>query len=313
MNYIDINEEALNLLSKENFTQAQKLFFQNAKSTQSHETYNNLGWYLYTEGLECKNGKVRNAEKLGLHYLLKAKKIKDTSVNLNNIASVIEGQRNYTYCQTGVENIELCRTAYQYTDQAVKLKYSNEAEYNRLRFLYLCDSRNTEVLSGLKKLSEQFKEPICIEFLLNILCIHAKFHECLELIPQYQNELDEICLMSMYCLCGEFEKGAGLCDRIYEKYVLTPEYIAMLANCLINSGQLKKAINVKSALKKDVDSKKKKAQEFCQKIDQIFDNVEYRMELIQSYQFMPPFLAMCGYFGCKLHATPFFENTPLHC
>ena len=76
MNYIDTNERALNLLSKENFIQAQKLFFKNAKSTQSHETYNNLGWYLYTEGLECKNGKVRNAEKLGLHYLLKAKKNK---------------------------------------------------------------------------------------------------------------------------------------------------------------------------------------------------------------------------------------------
>ena len=165
-------------------------------------------------------------------------------------------------------------------------------------------------MSGLKKLSEQFKEPICIEFLLNILCIHAKFHECLELIHQYQNDLDEICLMSMYCLCGEYEKGADLCDRIYEKYVLTPEYVAMLANCLINSGQSKKAMKVKSTLKEDADSEKEKAtQEFCRKIDQIFDIAEYRMELIQSYQFMPPFITMCGYFGCKLHATPFFEKT----
>ena len=70
------------------------------------------------------------------------------------------------------------------------------------------------------------------------------------------------------------------------------------------------SMKVKSTLKEDADSEKEKAtQEFCRKIDQIFDIAEYRMELIQSYQFMPPFITMCGYFGCKLHATPFFEKT----
>ena len=312
MDYIEVNDCALKLLSKGSFAQAQKLLFENAKSNPSHETYNNLGWYLFTEGLECKNGKVRNAEKLGMFYLSKAEKIKYTSVNLGNMASAMERQRDYIYCQTGVDHSDLCRSAYRYMDQAVKLKYSNEAEYDRLRFLYLCDSRNPEVLSGLKKLSAKFADADCIEFLLHVLCIHARFQECLELIPQYQDHLDEMCLMSVYCLCGEFEKGADLCDRIYEKFVLTPDDTAMLADCLISSGQSEKAMKLKHALKEDVPTENKKAaREICCRIDRIFESSEYRAKLIQGYQFRPPFMALCGYFGCKLHATPFFEKTSL--
>ena len=53
-----INRSALDELSKHNWKIAQKMLFDNAKKHPCHETFNNLGYYLCTEGLECKNNKV---------------------------------------------------------------------------------------------------------------------------------------------------------------------------------------------------------------------------------------------------------------
>ena len=80
-------------LSKQDFAGAQKLFFDNARTAPSHETYNNLGYFLCTEGLECRSGKTRYAGKLGFSYLLKAEKLKCTSVNQSNIAGELEKRR----------------------------------------------------------------------------------------------------------------------------------------------------------------------------------------------------------------------------
>ena len=68
----EINQAALENLKKQDWQSAQKLFFENARKNPSHKTYNNLGVFLITEGLTCRNGTSRNATKLGLKYLLKA-------------------------------------------------------------------------------------------------------------------------------------------------------------------------------------------------------------------------------------------------
>ena len=66
------NQEALQALEDLNYSVAQACFFENAKRVPCHETFNNLGYYLITEGLWCKNNNARNALALGLKYLLKA-------------------------------------------------------------------------------------------------------------------------------------------------------------------------------------------------------------------------------------------------
>ena len=305
MNYIDLNKQALEALYKGNFTLAQNLFYENAKSLPSHETYNNLGWYLYTEGLCCKNDKVRNAEKLAMHYLLKAKSLKLTSINLNNIANVLEGQRNYTCCGTGVENVELSYAAYQNTDLAVTLKYSDEAEYNRLRFLYLCDMQNVDVLLGLKVLIEKFNDIDCIEFWLNVLCIHEQFDECLKTVEQYQKDFNEMSLFLIYYLCGEYKKASDFIEDVIKKFSLHFVHKAMIIDCLEKSGNSQKVIDVKCLLTSEyIDDNKKVPKE----LNQLFDNENYRTELTKSYRYKPPFITLCGYFGCRKHQTPFFED-----
>ena len=81
-----MNERALKCLIEGNFEEAQKLFFENAKKNPSHETYNNLGNFLIDEGLLCKNGRVRNAQKLGVKYLFKALEIRRTFITLCALA-----------------------------------------------------------------------------------------------------------------------------------------------------------------------------------------------------------------------------------
>lgn len=98
------NAAAMECLSKQDFAGAQKLFFDNAMTAPSHETYNNLGYFLCTEGLECRSGKTRYAGKLGFSYLLKAEKLKCTSVNQSNIAGELEKRRAEKFCKTGIDS-----------------------------------------------------------------------------------------------------------------------------------------------------------------------------------------------------------------
>lgn len=85
----EINKKALLELDSGNWKEAQKLFFENAKNNPSHETLNNLGYYLCTEGLTCVNGKVRDAGILGMNYLIKASKMKNSVKNFCAIATAI--------------------------------------------------------------------------------------------------------------------------------------------------------------------------------------------------------------------------------
>ena len=80
-----LNAEALEILSQGNFIGAKRKFQINAKKHPGHQTFNNLGQYYFTEGLEMKNGKVRNADTLGIYQLKKAEKLQQTPLNLTNL------------------------------------------------------------------------------------------------------------------------------------------------------------------------------------------------------------------------------------
>lgn len=307
MNQIKINSAALDNLSKQNFAEAQSLFFENARNTPSHETYNNLGYFLCTEGLECKNGRVRNADKLGLSYLLKAEKLNTTSVNQSNIAGELEKQRAFEFSKTGIDAAEICNEALRHAETAVRLKYSNELEYNRLRFLFLCDKRKIDVLNGMKELVCRFENDDAVEFLLNLYCLHSEFNNCLRLISEYRDRLDAYCLLSLYCRCGDFDSGAALCVKVYEQFVPDDTIVAMMAECLINTGEYSRADMLRVELENN-------APEYCDTdkfltvVKMAFNSSEYRKTVIQNYCYRPGYMVQCGYFGCKIHGIPFFES-----
>ena len=307
MTIVENNQKALIALSKGHFSEAQKLLFENARHFPTHETYHNIGYFLCSEGLECKNGKVRNADRLGLQYLLKAEQMKATSINQSALAGECEKQRNAEFCRTGVDQPALCYTAWQHMERAVKLQYSHEAEYNRLRFWFLYDRLNPDILEGVKCLLAEYRTEDSAEFLLHLLCIHGDYRSCLELIPRYQDLLDKLGLLSLYCLCGDFAAGAALCDDVDKKFVLNDCTTAMMAECLIRSGKYASADALRKRQKEDLTGLPGTRTD-QQKFDRIFASPEHRAKLIQTYCYRPPYVPMCEYFGCPLHGTPFYEN-----
>ena len=83
------------------------------------------------------------------------------------------------------------------------------------------------------------------------------------------------------------------------------KFVLNLIDCLEKSGNSQKVIDVKCLLTSEyIDDNKKVPKE----LNQLFDNENYRTELTKSYRYKPPFITLCGYFGCRKHQTPFFED-----
>ena len=85
----EINAKALNFLDKQEWKKAQDLFFKNAKENPSHQTYNNLGFFLIIEGLICSNGKVRKSEAKDV-FSSKRKAIEFFDKIVRNLATPID-------------------------------------------------------------------------------------------------------------------------------------------------------------------------------------------------------------------------------
>ena len=96
MNEEQTNQKALELLSKRDWNSAQKLLFENANRFKSHNSYNNLGHYLVTEGLVCKDGRFLNAYNKGMKYLLASAEIKESATNAFAIASALNFKLKYS-------------------------------------------------------------------------------------------------------------------------------------------------------------------------------------------------------------------------
>lgn len=306
----EYNHAALEELSKGNFKKAQELFFENAKKNPCHGTYNNLGYYLCTEGLECKNGKVRNADILGMKYLLKAKQLRITSVNLSNIATAIH-LRLGTEPKKGAnpDTIYSFQNAYTCLKEAVLLHPSDETEYNMLRFLYLMDQDANTILRPLEKLITKILCQDSINFYLFLLCKASCFEKCFMVLNEYRYLLDEIDLLTYFCLCGKYEKGADLFDDIIcSKFYFEEEHSAMMLECLMRSDRKKQMDSFLDFVKRQeaslvYPSKK----EWISKIPKDQTKLlQYTNTVISRYRYVPQYRIPCGYFGCKEHETEEF-------
>ncbi len=307
MGVYEYNQAALEELSRGNFSKAQELLFENAQKNPCHGTYNNLGYYLCTEGLECKNGKVRNADILGMKYLLKAKQLRRTSVNLSNIATAIH-LRLGTESKKGAnpDDIYSFQNAYVCLKEAVLLHPSDETEYNMLRFLYLMDQ---DVNAIVKPLEQLITKNLCqdsVNFYLSLLCKASCFEKCLTVLEECRYLLDEMDLLTYFCLCGEYEKGADLYDDIVcSTFYLGEEYSAMMLECLVRSDRKKQMASFLDFVKRQEAGLVYPSQkEWMGKIpnDQA-ELLQYTNTVISRYRYVPQYRTPCGYFGCKEHGT----------
>ena len=278
----EINAKALNFLDKQEWKKAQDLFFKNAKENPSHQTYNNLGFFLIIEGLICSNGKVRNALKLGNKYLFKARQFKITTVNTLAIITSFDRMLR----SEKEDKALLYASACEVLKDSLKREYFVQIHYNLLRFLYLSQPQNKLLLEETEKLLNRF---VCQESVFLNLCVLSQnnmIDKMKKQLSKHAELLDEYDRFAFYLKAQMYEEAYALCKNIYQSYEIDYFIRCAISECYIKTGR-----------KKELTSIIKLTDDFYTK-----NNVSgYREKVIKNYQFIPPILESCAYFGCDMH------------
>ncbi|MBR2344096.1 MAG: hypothetical protein IKA64_07575 [Clostridia bacterium] len=299
----EINEKALLCLERQNWREAQRLLFFNAKRSPSHQTYNNLGYYLITEGLECSNGKVRNALKLGVKYLKKAAELGTTVLNINALVEAVEYElRSADEKESGA----LYEYARSLTQKALSIEYSNELQYNFLRYSYLLNPCDGAILSQARALIKSFVCDSSVSLYLGLLLENGLSDEGLECIEKFSGLLDKADLLMLYTRLGLYNNGYELCKSVFEEYAIDKFLASAIMECSIATKHFEEAGRyAKQMIEQEQEINRSKKGEKHR--DFIFHNskeaADSRKSLIRSYKIIPPAINTCCYFGCPMHNT----------
>lgn len=291
----EINRQALDFLDKQEWLKAQILLFENAKKHPSYQTYNNLGYYLISEGLIRKNGKVRNALILGLNYLKKSANIKKTSINC---FATIQSTDYLLRCKKANKN-ELCKYVCESLKQSLSLEYSYEIHYNYLRFLYIWQPDNNEILYEIRRIvkNKAFEESVSLYFELTRR--KGLIEEALEIIRKFPQYLDEIDLLMFYTKFEMYEKGYALCETVFNSYSLNEFIVSAMVQCcvFVKDFELAEKYSIEF-LNNSFLNKKSRSY-----IKTMLSSPNGRKKTISEYKHIPPAIIKCSYFGCPQHNT----------
>ena len=295
-----INENALNYLKSQKWKEAQEKFFENAKKNPSHETYNNLGYFLINEGIECKNGRVRNAQKLGKRYLFKAADIKESQINLCAIAKAYE----YDIRSSSVKKKEnIFRQSSRCLKKALEINYSGVIHYNYIRSLYLINPNDSILLEQVKKLMTNYVCNESVSLYLELIGQHLLLDEGIRCIEQYEKFLSDIDMLMFFVRLELYEKAYPLCKGICEQFSPDKYVVSAIIESCIKTHHFEQA-KIYAKQIKDLEA------EFCYEKEEtwanaVLDNVvssdKFRKKLISQYSMSPPFIDSCCYFGCSEH------------
>lgn len=297
-----INRQALACLDEQRWEDAQKLFFENAKKNPSHQTYNNLGFYLITEGLTLKNGKTRNAWKLGFKYLLRAESLE---ISLINAAAIAKAMELRLIC-TNEDITRLLNDVCAHLEKVRELDFTHALQYNYLRYRYLSEPQNERLLSDVRNFVEKhpFEENVSLYFCL--LKANGMVEDCLKCISDYADKysafFDEAELIMFYARYGFYERGYELCKPLCEKYGINKFLASAIIECCVNTNRFSEALVYADKIQKEMACSEKENWR-ANVFGNLSDSTSYRKELINSYSyhFWPPFIEICGYFGCASH------------
>ena len=298
----EINQKAMDALRRQNFAEAQHLFFENAKRNPSHKTYNNLGYYLISEGLECKGGKVRNALKLGIKYLNKASEM-DFSVT--NVCSKVDAINLLLEDAKNEEKVALYQEAYDLLKKALEIDYSDELQHNMLRFSYLINPYNKENIEKAKQLTERNSSYEIVSLYFYMLLANSLVKEGNDCIEKFGHILDSADMLLFYAKTSQYEKGCALYKTVIEEFCIDEPIASAIVECLINSGNHKDAKTFTSTLKNEIKENQFLTQRSLRIIEKNSpSSSEYRKNIINSFCDSSPYFTKCCYFGCEMHNNP---------
>lgn len=303
----EINHKAMTELCNQNFVGAQKLLFENAKKNPCHETFNNLGYFLCTEGLFNNNDdRIRSADVLGMKYLIKAVNIKLSVKNLCAIATAID--LRITWKAKKKEDFCTYENAFKVMDKALQLHYYDMLEYDKIRFLYLYDANNYIILESLRRLVKTYICEESVTFYLYVLCRHFCFEECLDAIKKYEKYIETADLLNLYFLCGAYDKCASCFKPIIDgRYGLDEVGDSIMIECLIKTGRFDEAEIYADYARGSESDDEYHSKQNCGKtaFDDLTESTEYRCNLIAKHKEdlfgRPRYITPCCYFGCVMH------------
>ena len=292
----EINQAALENLKKQDWQSAQKLFFENARKNPSHKTYNNLGVFLITEGLTCRNGTSRNATKLGL----KAAETEDTEINLCALVMALDYELRTAKTS---DKDRVCRQSFEYLTKSLEIEYSYENQYNLLRLLCLINQSEFDILERVRNFVKKFpfKESACLY--LELLRINEYREEGLRCIEDYKEYLDDLDLLMFYARVGLFQEGYALCDIVLREFAADKFIASAIIECCVNTNHLFEARRYAKKIEDMEESVIYCGKEkWCKHVfSSLNTSTEYRKEKIIDYSSVPPMIDRCCYFGCPIH------------
>lgn len=295
MNAKSINQSALDCLSNQEWEKAQHLFLKNAKENPSHETYNNLGNFLIREGFTCKNGKTKNAYKLGLKYLLRAAEVQLSTTNLCAIAKAYDYALRSAKC---ADRELLLRKIFETLTIANNIKPSNEMQYNILRILVLSNAHNRDTVEKVKILINEFICEESIRLYFALLSMYALYTEGLICIKEYREFLSEDDILLFYTKQKRYSDGYRLCHSVFDQYYPDKYISSAIIECCVNTNHIEEARFYAQQITEIEGSVSYGKKENW--VELVFLNLEssteYRRKLISEYLSIPPFIDVCCYF-----------------
>lgn len=296
-----INKIALLALSEGDWERAQQLLFENAKKNPCHESFNNLGYFLITEGLLCKNGRTRNADKLGHSYLLRAAQLRESAKNYCALAKWLALELRVKRSEGKKELLVLSRA---YLEKALVLSPSDETEYNLLRTLHWLGEDNSVVIERLRPLVQRMPCEESALLYLSLICQCGLLDEGMACIEQYATYLDQADVLMFYARFGLYEQGYALCEAVCRRFAPGPFLDAAIVECCVQVKQY-------DAVRTFIEQIKARVDRYCdydvkgwreRVLDASTKWSAYRKKLIlESFQFPHPFLDQCCYFDCPIH------------
>ena len=267
------NQVALSELEKGNEAKALRILRKNAKSYPSECTLNNLGVYYCQYGMLLENGDIRSALKVGLRYLLKAAKY-NNHMCFSNIATA--------WMELG-EN----KSAYDCFSKAYEISGDIIAQYNMCVCLFRM-KQYKQAIEFLRPLTDSF----CTKSIINqggqspdILLAYSHFYcgninSCMEIVRkqiesnQYVSRHD---IFHLLFLCGKYKEALCECKRLFDEWFPTLYLIAMVAECVSQTG---------------IDIQKDIPQDRLRLWNNLLKNDEYRAKNINTYTYVPANICM---------------------
>jgi tetratricopeptide (TPR) repeat protein len=286
------NQKALEKLDEGDFFGAQALFRKNAKKHPAHLTFNNLGVYYVSEGMELRDGRMRSADKLGLKYLKTADALASSLQNKLALGGYYFRQGDY-------------ETAMPYYRAADGLADSYEASNNLGACLYLvgdmvgartCFDKAFDLCE-----SSDDKATILTSYAFALLA--ADRVKCLDVLNTEKRSLslylpDEFVLLY---LCGEFEAASVSVMRLIGEYALDPPVVAMAFDCLLRLEKKDEAWVALETVLENLESLGGGMQRELARIRRAYESPEVRSELIAEYRYYPPIITPSCHIGYQSH------------